>query len=190
VRDVRNRDWNLDGGRHGRAWQQLAARVENCFVRFTGLPADLARLYSLSQHGDRLWASPSLHDSEVLMAFYTHAVLDEPEAGPVRLVEFARGWWADPPALATVVRDGKEWYKVDKRNRLLCGVEEETIKDECEWDGELMIRVRLWDERADRETEEEHSDEELRVEEEATTPEPTSTRITLKSLLHFTQSRI
>ena len=136
------------------------------------------------------------------MAFYADALLDkfnfaEIEDTP-RLVEFAQKWWKDSPALTTVVRRGLEWYKLNRRKKMLCGEAgvDGVVEDEID-DGEekraMFVRVRLWPEMAYKDGEEDgdgecsdgdytngdYADEEY-SEEAAVTLEPISSRTVLE----------
>jgi hypothetical protein len=43
--------WNIMRNGHGRAWQMLAGRVEDCFARWTGVPLRLTRFESILVYG-------------------------------------------------------------------------------------------------------------------------------------------
>jgi hypothetical protein len=138
-------------GHHGRAWQLLAAKVENCFVLWTGLPIDLARFISLKEHWKHLHSLPSLHDlqewnfeNEILVQFYASELMEAYKAcstpGEFCLTKFGKNWWANPRVLGTVVfKDGCDWYKLlgKKRKSMLCGGIDNT--EEYDPSG-LMIR--------------------------------------------------
>ena len=102
----RSCSWNLNIQSHGRAWQLLTSRVENKFIRLTGLPVYLGGFDALRRHWKFVYPLPSLHDISEwrledahLVQLYCCDLLQEyrrcaqPEFFQVR--DFCRDWWAN-----------------------------------------------------------------------------------------------
>jgi hypothetical protein len=104
---------------HGRPWQLLAARVENAFVRWTGLPVELSRFDSIAVHWKDFQLLPSAHDfdewdleRETIMAFGMSAMrrayeeCGEEEKKAFSIKDFGKKWWADLPSAKIVRSNG------------------------------------------------------------------------------------
>ena len=119
-------EWNLNSSGHGNVWQLLAARVEDCFVRFLKLPVDLGRFDSIHRFWTYFYPLPSKHDLEewklenaLLYEFYCHDLMEwyQNAIGPdkFRIDEFYDKWWADGPRSDLVLGDSdheKKWWAI------------------------------------------------------------------------------